>query len=165
MFKATDFKLIRRNCPKELDKLLQRMKIPAPNFNSGNEFELYDKLDKEIDEKFCERLNCKSDLDGYAKLLDIGGIKFGLSETRNNMLKKVLANREKILQGAAAQVVNNNSSSDSDLSILARIIRFFKRLFGIDEPAPPQPSNKLSREQIKNAFPILEQINKIFDLI
>ena len=165
MFKATDFKLIRRNCPEELDKLLQRMKIPAPNFNSGNEFELYDKLDKEIDEKFCERLNCKSDLDGYAKLLDIGGIKFGLSETRNNMLKKVLANRDKILQGAAAQVVNNNSSSDSDLSILARIIRFFKRLFGIDEPAPPQPSNKLSREQIKNAFPILEQINKIFDLI
>lgn len=165
MFKATDFKLILRNCPEELDKLLQLLKISPQNFNDGNEFDIYDKLDKEIDEKFCELLNCKSDLDGYAKLLDIGGIKFGLSETRNNMLKKVLANREKILQGAAAQVVNNNSSSDSDLSILARIIRFFKRLFGIDEPAPPQPSNKLSREQIKNAFPILEQINKIFDLI
>lgn len=96
MFKATDFKLILRNCPEELDKLLQLLKISPQNFNDGNEFDIYDKLDKAIDKAFCAKLNCKSDLDGYAKLLDLGGIEFDLSETRNNMLKKILANRKKI---------------------------------------------------------------------
>ncbi|MBD3878981.1 MAG: hypothetical protein SR1Q5_04755 [Quinella sp. 1Q5] len=165
MFKATDFKLIRRDCPEELKKLLQLLKIPMPNFNSGDEYEIYSKLDKAIDKEFCERLHCKSDLDGYAKLLDLGGIKFDSGETRNNMLKKVLANRDKILQGAAAQVGNKNSSSDSDLSLWARIVRFFKRLFGSDESAPSRPSDKLSRAQIEKALPILEQVNKIFNAI
>ena len=166
MFKKTDFKLIRRDCSEELEKLLKLLDIKyKPDWEHGDEFKIYSELDKAIDEKFCERLNCKSDLDGYAKLLDLGGIKFGLSETRNNMLKKVLANRNKILQGAAAQTSNKNSSSDSDLSLWERIVRFFKRLFGSDEPAPPQPSDKLSREEIKNVFPILEQINKIFNSI
>ena len=102
---------------------------------------------------------------GYAKLLDMGGIKFSVSETRKERLKKILASRDKILQGVAAQTSNKNSSSDSDLSLWARIVRFFKRLFGLDEPAPPQPSDKLSREEIKNVFPILEQVNKIFNAI
>lgn len=165
MFKATDFKLIQRNCPEELNKLLQLLKIPPQTFNSGDEFEIYGKLDALIDKKFCELLNCKSDLDGYAKLLDLGGIKFASSETRNNMLKKILANRDKILQGAAAQARNKNSTSDSELSFWARIVRFFKRLFGSEESAPSQPSDKLSREEIKNVFPILEQVNKIFNAI
>lgn len=165
MFKATDFKLIRRNCPETLDELLRLMKIPAPNFNSGDEFEIYGKLDTLIDKRFCELLNCKSDLDGYAKLLDLGGIKFSSSETRNNMLKKILANRDKILQGAAAQKRNNNSTSDLDLSLWARIVRFFKKLFGSEESAPAQPSDKLSREEIKKVFSILEQVNKIFNAI
>lgn len=99
MFKATDFRLIRRHCPDELNKLLQLLKIPAPNFDDGDEFEIYNKLDRAIDEKFCALLNCKSDLDGYAKLLDCGGIEFDSGETRNGMLKKILANREKILHG------------------------------------------------------------------
>ena len=165
MFKATDFKLIRRDCPEELKKLLQLLKIPMPNFNSGDEFKIYSELDNDIDKAFCSKLNCDSDLDGYAKLLDLGGIKFDSGETRNNMLKKVLANRDKILQGAAAQVGNKNSSSDSDLSLLARIVRFFKSLFGSNESVPSQPSDKLSREEIKNVFPILEQVNKIFNAI
>ena len=165
MFKATDFKLIRQDCPEELKELLQLMKIKMPDFNNGDEYEIYNKLDNDIDKIFCSKLNCKSDLDGYAKLLDIGGIKFDLSETRNNMLKRVLANRDKILQGAAAQVINKNSSSDSDLSLWARIVRFFKRLFGLDESVPSQPTNKLSRKQVEDIWPILEQVNKIFNAI
>ena len=97
MFKTPDFKLIRRNCPEELNKLLELLEINPENFDGGDEFKIYSELDKAIDEKFCERLNCKSDLDGYAKLLDLGGIKFDSGETRNDMLKKVLANRDKIL--------------------------------------------------------------------
>ena len=74
MFKATDFKLMRRNCSEELNELLRLLKIPALSFDDGDEFEIYSDLDKAIDEKFCAKLNCKSDLDGYAKLLNFGGI-------------------------------------------------------------------------------------------
>lgn len=121
MFKATDFKLIRRDCPEELKKLLKLLEIPPKNFDGSDEFELYDKLDKDIDKRFCERLNCKSDLDGYAKLLDLGGIKFDLSETRTSMLKKVLANRDKILsaslvytQGLYIKITCNRAESFTD---------------------------------------------------
>ena len=118
MFKATDFKLIRRLCLDDLNELLRLLKIPAPNFSDGDEFEIYGKLDRAIDEKFCAMLNCKSDLDGYAKLLDLGGIKFDSGETRNSMLKKVLANREKILQATSAQAGDKNSaSSNSGVSV------------------------------------------------
>ena len=96
MFKATDFKLMRRNCSEELNELLRLLKIPAPSFDDGDEFEIYSDLDKAIDEKFCAKLNCKSDLDGYAKLLNRGGLKFNSNETRKSMLKKIFANREKI---------------------------------------------------------------------
>lgn len=95
MFKATDFKLIRRNCPEELDKLLELLEISTQNFDTD------DKLDEAIDKEFCIRLNCKSDLDGYGKLLDLGGIKFDSGETRTNMLKKILTNRERIFQSSS----------------------------------------------------------------
>ncbi len=166
MFTASAFSLMRKNCPAELNELLRLLKINyKPDWEHGDEFKIAEKLDDEINKKICALLKSDSDLAGYAKLLDMGGIKFDSGETRNNMLKKILANRNKILNGAAAQVGNKNSSSDSDLSLWARIVRFFKRLFGLDEPAPPQPSDKLSREEIKNVFPILEQVNKIFNAI
>ena len=166
MFTASAFSLMRKNCPAELNELLRLLKINyKPDWEHGDEFKIAEKLDDEINKKICALLKSDSDLAGYAKLLDMGGIKFSVSETRKERLKKILASRDKILQGAAAQVGNKNSSSDSDLSLWARIVRFFKRLFGSDEPAPSQPSDKLSREEIKNVFPILEQVNKIFNAI
>ena len=166
MFTASAFSLMRQNCPTELNELLRRLKIDyKPDWKHGDEFKIAEKLDDEINKKICALLKSDSDLAGYAKLLDMGGVGFSVSETRKERLGKILANRDKILQGAAAQARNNNSTSDSDLSLLARIFRFFKRLFGSDESAPSQPSDKLSREEIKNVFPILEQVNKIFNAI
>lgn len=96
MFKATDFKLIRRNCPEELDKLLKLLGISTQNFDTDDE------LNEAIDQAFCTYLNCKSDLDGYGKLLDLGGIKFDSGETRREMLKKILDNRKRIFQSPSA---------------------------------------------------------------
>ena len=164
MFTASAFNLIKRNCPKDLDKLLRLLDIKI-DWKHGDEFEIAKKLDDELDKKICALLKSDSDLAGYAKLLDMGGIEFSISETRKERLAKIIANRDKILQGAVAQSRNNNSISDSDLSFWARIVRFFKRLFGSEESAPSQPSDKLSREEIKNVFPILEQVNRIFNAI
>jgi len=165
LFTVSAFKLMRRNCKEDLDKLLDLLRINKPNWDRDDEFKISKDLDNKIDKKLCALLKSDSDIDGYAKLLEIGNVKFSFSETRKELLEKILANRDKILQGAAAQTSNKNSSSDSDLSLWERIVRFFKGLFGSDEPAPPQPSDKLSREEIKNVFPILEQINKIFNSI
>ena len=165
MFTASAFNLMRQNCPGEFDKLLTQLNIPKPDWVHGDEFEISQKLDSEIEKKICALLKSDSDLAGYAKLLDMGDVKFSISDTRKERLAKILANRDKILQRAAAQTRNNNSTSDSDLSLWARIVRFFKRLFGSEESAPSQPSDKLSREEIKNVFPILEQVNKIFNAI
>ena len=165
MFTVSAFKLMRRNCKEDLDKLLDLLRINKPNWDRDDEFKISKDLDNKIDKKLCALLKSDSDIDGYAKLLERGAVKFSFNETRKELLEKILANRDKILQGAAAQARNNNSTSDSDLSLLARIVRFFKSLFGSNESAPSQPSDKLSREEIKNVFPILEQVNKIFNAI
>ena len=165
MFTVSAFKLMRRNCKEDLDKLLDLLRINKPNWDRDDEFKISKDLDNEIDKKLCASLKSDSDIDGYAKLLEIGNVKFSFSETRKELIEKILANRDKILQGAAVQAKNDNSTSDSDLSLWVRIVRFFKRLFGSEESAPSQSSDELSREEIKNVFPILEQVNKIFNAI
>ena len=98
MFTPSDFKLIQRICPTDLLQLLNLLGIDSQkmNFEGDDEFEKYSDLDKEIDEKICAKLKSNSVLEGYAKLLDAGKIEFSLRETRIELLKKILANREKI---------------------------------------------------------------------
>ena len=98
MFTAADFKLIQRICPTDLLQLLNLLGIDRQkmNFTGEDEFEKYADLDEEIDAKISAKLKSNSVLEGYTKLLDAGRIDFKLSETRIELLKKILANREKI---------------------------------------------------------------------
>lgn len=99
MFTASVFSLIRQNCPEKLDELLQLLDIEKPDWEHGDEFEIAQELDDEINKKICRLLNSDSDLAGYAKLLDMGGIGFSVSETRKERLAKIIDNRDKILNG------------------------------------------------------------------
>ena len=110
MFTAADFKLIQRICLTDLFQLLTLLNIDHQkmSFTSGDEFEKYSDLDKEIDKKICAKLNSTSVLEGYTKLLDRGKIPFNLSETRIELLKKILSNREKI------QSPNSTATKDFD---------------------------------------------------
>ncbi len=100
MFTTSAFNLIRRNCPEDLDELLRLLDIKdEPDWEHGDEFDIAQDLDKKIDEKICALLNSDSDLAGYAKLLDMGGIKFSVSETRKERLAKIIDNRDQILNG------------------------------------------------------------------
>ncbi len=96
MFTASAFNLIKRNCPEDLDKLLRLLDIKI-DWKHGDEFEIAKKLDDELDKKICALLKSDSDLAGYAKLLDMGGIEFSISETRKERLAKIIANRDRIL--------------------------------------------------------------------
>ena len=88
MFTAADIKLIRRFCLDDFYELLDRLNIEKPDFNAGDEFEIYEDLDKRIDNAICEKLKSSSLIEGYAKLLDCGMIEFQLNETMNELLKK-----------------------------------------------------------------------------
>jgi len=101
MFTASTFSLIRRNCPEELNKLLRLLDIKI-DWEHGDEFEISQKLDNEIEKEICARLKSDSDLTGYAKLLDIGGVEYSISETRKERLAKIIANRDRILSASSA---------------------------------------------------------------
>ena len=99
MFTASTFSLIRQNCPEKFDELLQLLDIEKPDWEHGDEFEIAQELDDDINKRICRLLNSDSDLAGYAKLLDMGGVGFSVSETRKERLAKIIDNRDQILNG------------------------------------------------------------------
>ena len=96
MFTAAEYRLIREDCPKKLDSLLENLKIEKPTWNEGEEFEIYAKLDDEIISKLCEKMDSESIIDGYTKLMKLGNLHFDYSETDNELLATILNKREKI---------------------------------------------------------------------
>ena len=98
MFSVSAFKLMRRNCPEDLDKLLKLLAVDQPNWELDDEFKIAQELDNEIDKKLCALLDSDSDIDGYAKLLERGEVEFSFRETRKELLEKILANRGSILR-------------------------------------------------------------------
>ena len=119
MFTADEFQLIRSHCLPDLEKFLKQISVSIPNWNSGDEFKIYDKLGGEITSKMCRLLKSNSIVEGYTKLLKLGKIGYDFSETDNELLNKVVTNKNKILQG-----VENFSVSEP-----------------IERPAPPPPSS------------------------
>lgn len=101
MFSVSAFKLIRRNCPEDFDKLLKLLAVDNPNWELDDEFKLAQELDRKIDKKLCALLDSDSDIDGYAKLLECGEVEFSFSETRKDLLKKILLNRDRILRDSS----------------------------------------------------------------
>ena len=104
MFTATEFRLIREKCLPDLQNLLAMLNIPEPNWDSGNEFKIYEKLDDEIVKRVCQFMKSESIIDGYTKLMTLGGLKFKYSETDNELLAKILQNKEKVMRGATQAV-------------------------------------------------------------
>ena len=100
MFEAAEMQLIRAN-PNALQKfeeLLDKLSIPRPDWR-GNEFRIYEKLDEEITKKICGLMKSDTTIDGYTNLLKLGGVPYDYSESYNQLLGMVVANRNKILRG------------------------------------------------------------------
>ena len=104
MFTATEFRLIGVKCLPDLQNLLAMLNIPEPNWDSGNEFKIYEKLDDEIVKRVCQLMKSESIIDGYTKLMAFGDLKFKYSETDNELLAKILQNKEKVMRGATQAV-------------------------------------------------------------
>ena len=100
MFTAAEFRLIKSNCLPEMDRLLGQLSIPAANWQSNDEYRLYDELDNKITDKICALMKSSSILDGYCNLLKMGNIQYDFSETDTELLNKIIANKDKIIRGA-----------------------------------------------------------------
>ena len=97
MFTAATFQLIRRNCQTEFEALLKKLSIQIDW--SGDEFRVYDKLDEELTKKICGVMKSPTIIDGYMNLLNLGSVAYNYSETDNELLRKIVANGDKILRG------------------------------------------------------------------
>ena len=98
MFVAVEFQNMRSRCPSELEKLLEKLSIRIPDW-SGDEYRIYEKLDNDITKKICALMKSSSVIEGYTNLLKLGGVTYDYSETDNELLRKVIANGDKILRG------------------------------------------------------------------
>ena len=97
MFTAATFQLIRNNCQTEFDTLLKKLSIKVDW--AGDEFRVYDRLDAELTKKICGLMKSPTIIDGYMSLLALGGVAYDYSETDNELLRKIIANGDKILRG------------------------------------------------------------------
>ena len=98
MFVAAEFQSMRRICLTELEKLLKIFSIQVPDW-SGDEYRIYEKLDTELERKTCALMKSSSIIEGYTNLLKLGGIGYDFSELDSELLRKIVANKEKILRG------------------------------------------------------------------
>ena len=99
MFNANKMQLIRSSCLPDFESFLKKISVSVPNWNNGDEFQIYRELDGEITKKICRLMESSSIIDGYTKLLDLGGVSYNFSETDNELLEKIINNKEKIFQG------------------------------------------------------------------
>ena len=98
MFFAAEMKLIREICLNEYESLLNLLGIPKPNW-IGDEYRIYEQLDAQLTNRICSLMKSESIIDGYIKLLKLGGISFDYSEVDLELLRKILANQTQILNG------------------------------------------------------------------
>ena len=121
MFTTEEFQRMIKICPSDFEELLKNLQIASPNFDQEDEHKIYKVLDESIEKNICGLLNSNLLLDGYEKLLSRGGISFVSNDTRNEMIKKIVNGREKILKGVSISNDQNSDESNSD-SILSRLI-------------------------------------------
>ena len=197
MFTLPAFNLMHEICPRERDELLRKLNIAWSNFTHISDDD-YKILDKEINKKICTMMDSRSDIEGYEKLLKLGGLERN-NDTRRDCIARIVANQKKILKGVTNQTEDKISNEADSSSYLPSIVGIIFLAGGIgytlisnepkfpitgatciiglavigfnlfddnDKPElPSQTKNTLSIEQIKNILPILEQINKIYNLI
>ena len=100
MFTAAEYRRIRERSLAELRALLSALEISEPDWEAGNEFRTYEALDEEIVKRLCRLMKSDNVINGYVKLLGLGGISVDYSETDNELLDMIVRNRDAIARGA-----------------------------------------------------------------
>lgn len=110
MFTPTELQFIRKKSPTDFDALLSRLAIAIDN-TIDDEDKLYEKIDDDLTRKLSALMKSSSVIAGYTTLLELGGIVYDYSETDNELLAKIVANREKILDAVRTQAAQYNNQA------------------------------------------------------
>lgn len=110
MFTASHFKLIRKYCLQDLEELLSYLHIPMPNFEMGDEYKIYEDLDRKIELAINKAMMSKSIISGYMNFLTVGGVVYAQNETPKQLLSKILSNQEKIIKGMSTTAIRNEKN-------------------------------------------------------
>ena len=108
MFSAAEMQLILSHHKTDYESLLRDLSIPIPDWNKGDELRVYDDIDDKLTKELCGLMKSSTLYDGYTDLLKLGGVPYDYSETYNQMLGMVVANREKILSALQKQIDDHN---------------------------------------------------------
>ena len=100
MFTDAEYRRIRERSLADLKKLLSTLELAEPNWDAGDEFRTYEALDDQIVARLCRLMKSDTIINGYVKLLGLGGINVDYSETDNELLDKIIRNRNAIERGA-----------------------------------------------------------------
>ena len=157
MFVAVEFQNMRSRCLPELEKLLENLSIPIPDW-SGDEYRIYQELDEELMKKICALMKSSSVIEGYTKLLKLGGVAYDYSETDNELLNKIVSNGDKILDAVrkANEKYNTWQAEWGNVSPAPERVETFK--IEVDTARPfrnPKPTSRLQEawNYIKNYLP------------
>ena len=105
MFSAAEMQLIRNHHEADYKALLNDLSLPPPVWKDGDdELRFYDDIDDKLTKELCALMKSSTLYDGYTELLKLGGVGYDYSETFNQMLGMVVANREKILSALQKQI-------------------------------------------------------------
>ena len=105
MFSLSDFELIKDKCPDDLEELLRMLDVTRPiDWNillaKPRTFDEY------ITSHVCELINkSPSELEGYSMLLGAAGIQYSFTETPNELLAKIVENRQAVKSAITARPV------------------------------------------------------------
>ena len=110
MFTSTELRNLKSKYKEDLVELLNKLDLTDLSAalsnvieeDGKNDFQSYDDyydLDNKITSKVCDNLKSDSIIDGYTKLLKIGKVNFNYDETDNELLNKIIENKQRIIDG------------------------------------------------------------------
>ena len=110
MFTSTELRNLKSKYKEDLVELLNKLDLTDISAtltsvieeDGKDEFQSYDdyyELDSKITLKVCDNLKSDSIIDGYTKLLKIGKVTFNYDETDNELLNKIIENKQRIIDG------------------------------------------------------------------
>ena len=108
MFSNAQVGEIRKRCPKDFEELLQELSISI-DWNDGDEYDISEKFDEELEQKLSVRLKDKSVDSGYKSLMKLGEIPYSYKDNYSELLDKIVTNKDKILSSIKNQNVECNS--------------------------------------------------------
>ena len=104
MFTTPEFRLMRKECPKDFKALLENLSIKPPDFDDDPEFKVYEYLDREITKKMCAEMQSLSVITGYLKLLKMAKVKIKKTDLEDDLVSTIIENEENILKATEVNI-------------------------------------------------------------